>query len=857
MTTWSGWSKPYGDSRAMKVGVDAWISSSNDTQAYITVKAMATSGSAGSWEAAYQYGVVTQDGHGAASNRGADWNEAGRGVLNAGDTIAQGQHTYGPFNRTTSAYSVACWGKAWGETVNGYGAWAGNAEVFVNVTIPALPVYAPNPVTGLSASRASDTRMNLSWTNHPDTTHPYTSILVERQIDNGSWAQIASIGGGSASHADSTTTAGHVYRYRVRSSNASGTSAYATSGFTYTTPPACSACTNTRVSDTKNTVSWKLGTSVSGLYATIKVERSMDGGSWAEIASVSGSATSYADTGTSSNHAYAYRVRANNAAGYSGYAASSTTYNTPTEPSNVVAARKTETVVTVTMDNPALTATAAEVQRSPDAATWATIRTITSANVTSFDDTPGGGTFYYRVRNTRGSLASAWSAASNKVITIIAPAAPTLNEPASGVVVPKTQQSVHFAWTHNPIDGSPQSKAEIATSTDGGATWTTSVVSDSKTAADLANGWSINATVTWRVRTKGAHADFGAWSNTRAFRVCQMPSVSVSSPAVDGQALTDVPVRVAWTYNDPSGTQQQATVTVKSADGFVLFTRTIAGATASLDIGTKDMLPKNNSTFTITVAVVSTSSLASSATRTFTTNYLEPAVPEIIIEQDSVNGRVSATCFSGDRDGDNLPDTASLGIFRRNADGRLVPIVDKVVSGTGAVDCYPPLDQPLSYIATAYTDNGLTSEKEVVVTVPSRGFVFVNFDAASGYADVAKMAMDVEWNTDRQPDSEIIDTEGSEDPLVFYGSALQTSTEISGSVWWRTDTAPEGWSDAPSMAAAFERLAKDRGIKIVRYPHGDVEPAHLTCKLSTSSANPLVNGVELSGRKVRAHGLVL
>ena len=135
--------------------------------------------------------------------------------------------------------------------------------------------------------------------------------------------------------------------------------------------------------------------------------------------------------------------------------------------------------------------------------------------------------------------------------------------------------------------------------------------------------------------------------------------------------------------------------------------------------------------------------------------------------------------------------------------------------------------------------------------------MFVNFDAASGYADVAKMAMDVEWNTDRQPDSEIIDTEGSEDPLVFYGSALQTSTEISGSVWWRTDTAPEGWSDAPSMASAFERLSKDRGIKIVRYPHGDVEPAHLTCKLSTSSANPLVNGVELSGRKVRAHGLVL
>ena len=103
MATWSGWSKPYGDSRAMAVGVDAWISSSSDTEVYITVSALAKSGDAGTWEAAYQYGVMTQDGHATAGNRGAEWNEAGRGVLNAGNGVAQGQHTYGPFTRETSA----------------------------------------------------------------------------------------------------------------------------------------------------------------------------------------------------------------------------------------------------------------------------------------------------------------------------------------------------------------------------------------------------------------------------------------------------------------------------------------------------------------------------------------------------------------------------------------------------------------------------------------------------------------------------------------------------------------------------------------------------------------------------------
>lgn len=856
MTTWSGWSKPYGDSRAMKVGVDAWVSSTNDTQAYITVKAMATSGSSSSWEAAYQYGVVTQDGHGAAGNRGADWNEAGRGVLNASDIVAQGQHTYGPFNRTASAYNVACWGKAWGDTVNGYGAWAGNAEVFVNVTIPALPVYAPKPVTGLAASRASDTRMNLSWTNHPDTTHPYASILVERQVDNGAWTQIASIGGGSASYADTTTSAGHVYRYRVRSSNSAGTSAYATSGFTYTTPPSCTACTNTRNSDTKNTVSWKLGTSVSGLYATIKVERLMDSGSWSEIASVSGTSTSYVDASTSANHSYAYRIRAANAAGYSGYAQSGTTFNSPATPTKVTAARKTETIVTVTMDNSALTATATEVQRRTDSTEWATVRTITSNKVTSFDDTPGGGTFYYRVRNTRGSLASAWSEPSNKVITIIAPAAPTLQAPASGVVVPKTQQTVRFAWVHNPIDGSPQTKAEVATSVDGGVAWATHAATSGQ-ALDVATTWDINATVTWRARTKGAHADFSPWSSTRTFRVCQVPSVTVLSPAVDGQVITDVPVRVSWRHDDPSGEQQQATVIVKSSSGATLFSKTVQGTANALDISSDEMLPTNNSSFTITVSTTSTSSLTAQSTRTFKTAYLEPAVPDLIVEQDPVYGRVSVSCFSGDRAGVDLPATASLGIFRENPDGRLTCIVDKVVSGTGAVDPYPPLDRQLTYRVVAYTANGLTSNKEASVVVPSRGFVFVNFNASTGYADVAKVAMDVAWSYDRQPDSEIIDTEGSEDPLVFYGSATQTSSEISGSVWWRADTAPDGWADEPSVAAAFERLAKDRGVKIVRYPHGAVEPAHLTCKLSTSSANPLINTVELSGRKVRAHGLVL
>ena len=763
MATWSGWSKPYGDSRAMAVGMDAWISSSSDTEVYITVMAVACSGNAGTWEAAYQYGVVTQDGHAAAGNRDAEWNEAGRGVLNAGDWVAQGQHTYGPFSRDASAYNVTCWGKAWGETVNGYGAWAGSAEVYATVTVPARPVYAPPAVTGVTNTRQDDTRNTVAWANHSDTTHPYDSI---------------------------------------------------------------------------------------------KVERSIDGGSWSQIASLSGAATSYTDTSASANHAYAYRVRAQNAAGFSPYATSGTTYNTPAAPAGVHASRSAATTVALSFDNPALTATALELQRSTDGASgWITVKTVPGSPVVEAEDEPGGGTFYYRARNTRASLASDWSPASNKVVTIVAPTAPTLVEPASGVTLPKTQPTVRFSWKHNPVDGSEQSAAQLQHSVNGGSTWTAVQVAGSAEETSLSNDWDNNATVTWRVRTKGAHADYGPWSAEQTFRVCQVPSVAISSPAADDTVLNDVPLLIAWTYTDESGTQQRAALSVADAQGRELWAATVQGPATSVSVSSSELLPENHGSFRITLSAHSTSGLSASATRTFATDYEEPAEPGLQLEIDPVSGSVAATVFEGAAAA-GIPRTASLGLFRARADKPPLCLMDKVDSGTGVADLYPPLDRDLAYLAVAYTENGLTARTEKIVRVPSNGAVFVNF-GDHGCADVAKVAMDVEWETSVETDSEVIETAGDEDPLVFFGAAKTVGSNVSGNVWRRAATAPERWADAACREDAFERLALDAGVKVVRFPHGPVVPAHVACKTSTSAANSLVCSVDLTTRKVRGDGLAL
>ncbi len=670
------------------------------------------------------------------------------------------------------------------------------------------------------------------------------------------WVNVGWVGYGTAttqSASASYTSGSGAYR----SSSVSGS--YAPAVPTWR-PNACTNCVNVRNSDNKNTVSWTRNATTPRPYAGIYVDRQIDGGAWSRAATLGGGSSSWADSSTSANHAYRYRVLPYNSAyDASAYAYSETTYNTPAAPSKVTVARKAETTVTVTLDNPALTATALELQRSADGSRWATVQTVEGAPVVTLEDSPGGGTWYYRARNTRGDLASAWSPASEAVVTICPPAEPSLLEPASGVVIAKTQEAVTFHWSHVAIDGSAQTAAELGHSVDGGATWTTVAVPDGAQTVEVPNSFPVNSVVTWRVRTKGAHADWGPWSaEPRTFRVSQVPTVVVTSPASDEALIEDVPIVVSWSYDDLSGTQRDATVVVRDESGKALWSRTIQGAARSLSIGTDEILLPNQAIFTLHLTVSSTSQLSASAIRTFSTSYEEPATPRLSAEVDRVFGRVLLTVYAGeDEPGSTVPRTESLGIFRRNADGSLLCLADGASDGTGTADTYPPLDQELTYIAAAYTANGLTSNKEVQVAVSSDGYVFFNFDVDSDYARVAKMAMDVEWDTQRERDCEIIETEGDEDPLVFYGATTRTESSVSGNVWRLDSMAPQGWGDEASTAAAFGRLVADAGVKIVRFPHGDVMPAHVTCKVKVSSSNSLVASVDASIRKVRAYGLAV
>lgn len=571
------------------------------------------------------------------------------------------------------------------------------------------------------------------------------------------------------------------------------------SAITYYAPNAPSGLASVRESDSKNVLSWTgPSTSTTKPVSAILVERQVDGGSWSQVASLAASSTGYNDTSTSADHSYAYRVRAQNVAGYSGYATSGTTYNTPAAPTKVEASRLAETTVALAIANPANTATALELQRSTDAASWADVATI-DGTVTEATDEPGGGTFYYRARNTRGELASDWSPASNAVVTITPPNAPTLKAPPSGAVVRKAQSSIEFQWAHNPIDGSAQTAAELRLSTDGGATWETVAVEGDGASYAVSNAFAVNSTVTWGARTKGAHEDFGPWSGNRVFYVRQEPSVAFSEPA-DGFIVENTPIEVSLQYDDPSGELAGAVLTV--TDGAkAVYTRNMGTSTEAVILAS-EWLPENGMMYTLEVSMRSTSTLSASAVRAVSVDFVLPKPADVSVENDVETGYANLVVYVGE--GEGLEEPASVAVWREHG-GKRVLLADGLQAGSAVVDRYAPINSDYRYIVTSFADSGAANSTAVPARIDSQWFYFL-FGG-----EVAKGRIN--------PSGSRKVTRPNRRQVHFAGRALPVSFD-DGSV--SEERSVSMLLRSKAEADAFERMVWEHGRCVYKSGDGDV-----------------------------------
>ena len=191
---------------------------------------------------------------------------------------------------------------------------------YMGIDITALnAAVAPAAPSGLSASAASSSQVNLAWI---DNSSNETGFKIERSGNGGStYAQIATTT--ASSYSDTGLAAGTIYYYRVRAYNTAGDSSYsgaatATTQAGVTIPAAPSGLSASAASTSQINLAW---TDNSANETGFRVERSSNGGStFTQVAATT--ANSYSNTGLAAGTTYLYRVCAYNSAGNSAYSGS-------------------------------------------------------------------------------------------------------------------------------------------------------------------------------------------------------------------------------------------------------------------------------------------------------------------------------------------------------------------------------------------------------------------------------------------------------------------------------------------------------------------------------------------------------
>jgi hypothetical protein len=186
------------------------------------------------------------------------------------------------------------------------------------VRIDAASNLPPAEPSSLVATAVSSSQINLSWTDNATSESGFT---VERSADGVSYVSIATLGTNATSYQNTGLPPATTYRYRVSAFNAAGASApsnVATATTTATTPPvvAPTRLTATAASSSQINLAWIDNASNETGYA---IERSPNGTTFTQIATVAANVTKFANTGLTANTRYYYRVRAVSGTMFSAY----------------------------------------------------------------------------------------------------------------------------------------------------------------------------------------------------------------------------------------------------------------------------------------------------------------------------------------------------------------------------------------------------------------------------------------------------------------------------------------------------------------------------------------------------------
>ncbi|MBP0134522.1 MAG: fibronectin type III domain-containing protein [Nitrosarchaeum sp.] len=184
-------------------------------------------------------------------------------------------------------------------------------------TTPATEV-APAAPTSLTLGSITTTSIGLTWVAPSGTV---TGYKIERSLNNSSWSNAtANTGTSAVTYSNTGLSSGTQYYFRVSAINAGGTGAASAASNATTSPVAPSQVTGlsaTTISPTEINLSWSAPFNGGSAITGYKIERETPVGNvWSTLVTTTNStATTYSNTGLTTNTQYNYQVSAINLIG--------------------------------------------------------------------------------------------------------------------------------------------------------------------------------------------------------------------------------------------------------------------------------------------------------------------------------------------------------------------------------------------------------------------------------------------------------------------------------------------------------------------------------------------------------------
>jgi phosphodiesterase/alkaline phosphatase D-like protein len=314
--------------------------------------------------------------------------------------------------------------------------WDVPTFAFANATLTSItPANLPAAPSGLTATTASASQINLAWT---DNSNNETGFKID-QATNSTFTTgltTVTVGANVTTYNATGLLANTTYYYRVRATNGNGDSANTSTANATTQnaiPAAPSGLTATAASSTQINLGW---TDNSNNETGFKIDQATDSGFTQNLTTVTVGAnvTTYSATGLSTNTTYYYRVRSTNTLGDSANtstASATTQVATLTAPSGLTATAVSSSQINLGWTDNSNNETGFKIDQATDSGFTQNFTTVTvGANVTTYNATglSSNTTYYYRVRATNAngdsantSTASATTTATGTPVSIPVP----------------------------------------------------------------------------------------------------------------------------------------------------------------------------------------------------------------------------------------------------------------------------------------------------------------------------------------------------------------------------------------------------------------------------------------------------